>query len=149
MPDTPGQHPDSPPDRPADATTPLSTPAQPAAADTSPPAEQPPTTPPPPATPVPVAAEPAGPGRFRRFAGARATQLVAAGLVGLLLGGLAVGLVDNARDDRDGGPAAVREHRGPGGPFGPGERGQRFERDFRGGPDRDVPRRGNGDSQPG
>lgn len=152
MSDTPGQRPDGPPDRPADATSPLPTAEHRAAADTPatdtpPPAEQPPATPPP-AAPAPVAGEPAEPGRFRRFAGARATQLVAAGLVGLLVGGLAVGLIEG-RDHRDGGPAAVREYRGPGGPAGPGDRGPRFERDFRGGPDRELPRRGDGESQPG
>jgi len=160
MPDIPGQRPDGP----ADATTPPPTPERPAAAEALPSetpaapsaaapsaAGQPPTNPPP-ANPAPAAAQPAGPtppGRFRRFAGARATQLVAAGLVGLLLGGLAVGLIDNSRDHRDGGPAAVREYRGPDGPGGPGDRGPRFDRDFRGGPDRDAPRRGNGESQPG
>jgi hypothetical protein len=76
----------------------------------------------------------------RRFAGHRATQLVAAGLLGLVLGGGIVGAVAANRLDHRGGPGHVRmydrgdrgqdrggfEQRGP---FGDrGDRGDRFER---------------------
>ncbi len=72
---------------------------------------------------------------FRRFAGARATQLVGVGLIGFILGGgiigTAVGLAsrDGGRPDR---PGFSREYRGghDGGPHrdfrdGPGDRGWR------------------------
>lgn len=93
---------------------------------------------PPPAA-VPSAAVPAQPGRARRFAGHRATQLVAVGLLGLVLGGGIVGAVAANRFDDRGGPGHMRMYergeRGPDrggdrfeqrGPFG--ERGDRFER---------------------
>ncbi|SEQ50579.1 hypothetical protein SAMN04488000_103165 [Lentzea albida] len=72
----------------------------------------------------------------------RATQLVAVGLLGLVLGGGIVGAVAANRFDHRGGPGQVRMYergeRGPDrggdrfdqrGPFGDrGERGDRFER---------------------
>ncbi len=131
-PATPGQQPTS--ELPAAGQP--ATPAQeaPAAATA---AEAPP--PPPPAAATPVAA---GPGRVRRFAGHRATQLVAVGLLGLVLGGGVVGAVAANRFDHRGGPGHVRMYergeRGPDrggdrfderGPFGDrGDRGDRFER---------------------
>jgi hypothetical protein len=91
---------------------------------------------PPAATPAPPAAVPASRGRARRFAGHRATQLVAVGLLGLVLGGGIVGAVAANRFDDRGGPGHVRMYergpdRGPAhgdqrGPFG--DRGNRFER---------------------
>ncbi|WP_409489300.1 hypothetical protein [Amycolatopsis sp. cmx-11-12] len=69
--------------------------------------------------PPPVAPRKSG---FRRFAAARATQLVAVGLLGFILGGgvigTAVGLAVGRHDDR---PGISREHRD----FrdGPGDRG--------------------------
>lgn len=78
---------------------------------------------------------------MRRFAGHRATQLVAVGLLGLVLGGGIVGAVAANRLDHRGGPGHVRMYdrgdRGPDrgqdrggfdqrGPFG--DRGDRFER---------------------
>ncbi|MBM7862701.1 hypothetical protein [Lentzea nigeriaca] len=87
---------------------------------------------------VPPPAAPAPPGRVRRFAGHRATQLVAAGLLGLILGGGIVGAIAANRFDHRG-PGHVRVHdRGPDrgdhrgdrfeqrGPFS--DRGDRFER---------------------
>ncbi|MFD9705848.1 hypothetical protein [Lentzea sp. NPDC059081] len=148
-PATPGQHP---------ATTPQPTaelPQQPAPqqpAPQQPTAAQPtaehaaaaPPPPPPPAAGVPVTAVPAQPGRVRRFAGHRATQLVAVGLLGLVLGGGVVGAVAANRFDHRGGPGHVRmyergdrgpdrggaDQRGPFGDRGPdrGDRGDRFER---------------------
>ncbi|MFS8095599.1 hypothetical protein LFM09_00505 [Lentzea alba] len=78
--------------------------------------------PPPAAAPVPPAA-PVGPGRVRRFAGHRATQLVAVGLLGLVLGGGIVGAIAaNRFDDR---PGHVRMYdRGDRGP----DRGDRGDR---------------------
>jgi hypothetical protein len=71
----------------------------------------------------------------------RATQLVAVGLLGLVLGGGIVGAVASERSDHRGGPGKVRMHergeRGPDrggdrfdqrGPFGEGRSGDRFER---------------------
>ncbi|MEU0878420.1 hypothetical protein ABZ345_07490 [Lentzea sp. NPDC005914] len=78
---------------------------------------------PPAAAPVPPAA-PARPGRARRFAGHRATQLVAVGLLGLVLGGGIVGAIAANRMDHRGGPGHVRMYdRGP----DRGDRGDRFE----------------------
>jgi hypothetical protein len=94
---------------------------------------------------VAAAAVPAGRGRARRFAGHRATQLVAVGLLGLVLGGGIVGAVAANRFDERGGPGHMRMYergeRGPDrgndrggdrfdqrGPFGEGRPGDRFER---------------------
>ncbi|MEU3627353.1 hypothetical protein BS329_27030 [Amycolatopsis coloradensis] len=95
--------------------------------------EQPAETPasPPAAQPV-VAPRKSG---FRRFAAARATQLVAVGLLGFILGGgvigTAVGLAVGRHGDR---PGIAREHRGPDGHGahrdfrdGPGDRGWRHD----------------------
>ncbi|MBB5854354.1 hypothetical protein ACFQ05_13670 [Amycolatopsis umgeniensis] len=82
---------------------------------------------------VPAQQAPPAKGGFRRFVGHRATQLVAVGLIGFLLGGgiigTAVGLAVARHDDR---PGISRDHRGPGGPGahrdfrdGPGDRGWR------------------------
>lgn len=92
-----------------------------------------------PAAPIPSAAAPASRGRARRFAGHRATQLVAVGLLGLVLGGGIVGAIAANRFDHRGGPGQVRMYergdRGPDrggdrfeqrGPFN--DRGDRFER---------------------
>lgn len=75
---------------------------------------------------------------MRRFAGHRATQLVAVGLLGLVLGGGIVGAIAANRFDHDRGPGHVRMYdrgdRGPDrfeqrGPFNDrGDRGDRFER---------------------
>jgi len=114
-------------------------PAAPAASAADAPAGPPP---PPAATPAPPAAVPAPRGRARRFAGHRATQLVAVGLLGLVLGGGIVGAVAANRFDDRGGPGHVRMYergergpdRGPArggdqrGPFGEGRPGDRFER---------------------
>jgi hypothetical protein len=63
----------------------------------------------------------------RRFAGHRATQLVAVGLLGLVLGGGIVGAIAADRFDHRGGPGQVRVYeRGDRGPDR-GERGDRFE----------------------
>lgn len=93
-------------------------------------------TPPPAAQPV--AAQPVATPKksgFRRFAAARATQLVAVGLLGFILGGgvigTAVGLAVGRHDDR---PGISRDHRGPDGHGahrdfrdGPGDRGWRHD----------------------
>ncbi|WP_394617463.1 hypothetical protein JNUCC0626_49110 [Lentzea sp. JNUCC 0626] len=122
---------------PADATA---TPGQQPTA-----AEPPPAAAPPPAAPLPPPPPPRRPGRVRRVAGHRATQLVAVGLLGLVLGGGIVGAVAANRFDDRGGPGHVRMYdrgergpdrgdRGPGdrfdqrGPFGEGRPGDRFER---------------------
>lgn len=73
----------------------------------------------------------AEPGKVRRFAGHRATQLVGAGLVGLLIGGGAVALFDRDDRERDFGRGAFagrmeermedRFEDGRGGPFMRGE----------------------------
>ncbi|EMD30111.1 hypothetical protein [Amycolatopsis azurea] len=109
------------------AKKPDETPSEtPAAAPAEPPAGPPPGW-------VPPQQAPPEKGGFRRFAGHRATQLVAVGLLGFLLGGgiigTAVGLAVARHDDR---PGISREHRGPGGPGmhrdfreGPGDRGWR------------------------
>jgi hypothetical protein len=108
---------------PADApATPGQQPApeQPAAAQAPPAAAVP-------AEPIPSAAAPASRGRVRRFAGHRATQLVAVGLLGLVLGGGIVGAIAADRFDHRGGPGQVRVYeRGDRGPDR-GERGDRFE----------------------
>lgn len=92
-----------------------------------------------------MVAVPTGPGRGRRFVRHRATQLVAVGLLGLVLGGGIVGAVAANRSDHRGGPGHVRMYergeRGPDrgderggdrfdqrGPFGEGRPGDRFER---------------------
>ncbi|USX52376.1 hypothetical protein [Lentzea sp. HUAS12] len=130
---------------PDQATTPLpADPAPSATAAQAPPAaaQAPAGPPPPPPAATPAAAVPAGPGRGRRFVRHRATQLVAVGLLGLVLGGGIVGAVAANRFDHRGGPGQVRMYergeRGPDrggdrfdqrGPFGDrGERGDRFER---------------------
>ncbi|EME60058.1 hypothetical protein [Amycolatopsis decaplanina] len=101
-------------------------------------------TPKKPVEPETPAAAPAGPppgwvqappkkGGFRRFAGHRATQLVAVGALGFILGGGIIGTaVGLASRDGDRRPGISREHRGPGGPGvhrdfrdGPGDRGWR------------------------
>lgn len=91
-------------------------------------------TPKQPAAPPPVPQTPPRKGGFRRFAGHRATQLVAVGALGFLLGGGIVGTaVGLASRDGDR-PGFSREHRGHGGPGahrdfrdGPGDRGWRDE----------------------
>jgi hypothetical protein len=142
------------PSRAEQPTTPVSstgTPEQPPAAQPSPAAEAPQRLAPdttaasaaePPAGPPPTA----GPGyataprhRFRQVAAHRATQLVAVGVLGLILGGGLVALLD--RDGHRGGhgrPGFSRmDDRGAPGDFGPrGDRGRdrgwenhgRFER---------------------
>ncbi|WP_143091510.1 hypothetical protein [Lentzea albida] len=128
----------------APAAAPAEASAAPAAATpaAAPAAETPAGPPPPPPAATPAAAVPAGPGRGRRFVRHRATQLVAVGLLGLVLGGGIVGAVAANRFDHRGGPGQVRMYergeRGPDrggdrfdqrGPFGDrGERGDRFER---------------------
>ncbi|MFD4643019.1 hypothetical protein ACFWN2_37315 [Lentzea sp. NPDC058436] len=142
-PATPGQHPTA--ELPATAAPQPTTeqpaaaaPAAASAAEPPPSAAQAPAGPPPAATPA--AAVPAG--RGRRFVRHRATQLVAVGLLGLVLGGGIVGAVAANRHDHRGGPGQVRMYergeRGPDrggdrfdqrGPFGErGDRGDRFER---------------------
>ncbi|MFI7117727.1 hypothetical protein [Amycolatopsis sp. NPDC049868] len=75
---------------------------------------------------VPAQQAPPAKGGFRRFAGHRATQLVAVGVLGFVLGGgiigTAVGLASRDGDR----PGFSREHRGPG--------GHGMDRDFRDGP---------------
>ncbi|WP_086667780.1 hypothetical protein [Lentzea kentuckyensis] len=118
-PATPGQQPA--PEQPA------ATAAEPPPAATA--AEPPPAAAPAaaPAAPIPSAAAPAGRGRARRFAGHRATQLVAVGLLGLVLGGGIVGAIAANRFDHRGGPGHVRMYeRGDRGPDR-GDRGDRFE----------------------
>lgn len=74
---------------------------------------------------APVA--PARPGRARRFAGHRATQLVAVGLLGLVLGGGIVGAIAANRFDHRG-PGHVRMYeRGDRGPDRGDRGGDRFE----------------------
>ncbi len=89
--------------------------------------------PPPAAVPPHQSQLPLKKGGFRRFAAARATQLVAVSLLGFLLGGgiigTAVGLAVGRHDDR---PGISRHHHGPDG-HGP-------HRDFRGGPGDRGPR---------
>ncbi|WP_340685889.1 hypothetical protein LCL61_05815 [Amycolatopsis coloradensis] len=87
------------------------------------------------AAPPPVQQVPPRKGGFRRFAGHRATQLVAVGALGFLLGGGIIGTaVGLASRDGDRRPGISREHRGPGGPGmhrdfrdGHGDRGRRDE----------------------
>ena len=149
-PATPGQHPTAEPSAGAPAETPAAAtaaeaPAAPAAAQ-APAAATAAEAPAPAAAAAapPSVAAPARPGRVRRFAGHRATQLVAVGLLGLVLGGGIVGAVAADRFDHRGGPGQVRMHdrgeRGPDrfdqrGPFGDrgdrggwNDRGDRFER---------------------
>ncbi|KZB81671.1 hypothetical protein [Amycolatopsis regifaucium] len=74
---------------------------------------------------VPAPQAPPAKGGFRRFAGHRATQLVAVGVLGFLLGGGVIGTaVGLASRDGDR-PGFSREHHGSAGPGG--------HRDFRGG----------------
>jgi hypothetical protein len=116
-PATPGQQPA--PEQPA-AAQPHPAAPEPAAAQAPPAAAVP-------AEPIPSAAAPASRGRVRRFAGHRATQLVAVGLLGLVLGGGIVGAIAADRFDHRGGPGQVRVYeRGDRGPDR-GERGDRFE----------------------
>ncbi|MFC3897557.1 hypothetical protein ACFOWZ_39290 [Lentzea rhizosphaerae] len=139
-PATPGQQPTAEqPAAPAAGQPAAETPAPAAATAAEAPAA------PHPAAATPSVAAPARPGRVRRFAGHRATQLVAVGLLGLVLGGGIVGAVAANRLDHRGGPGHVRMYdrgdRGPDrgqdrgqdrggfeqrGPFG--DRGDRFER---------------------
>ncbi|MEV7549616.1 hypothetical protein AB0N89_08340 [Amycolatopsis sp. NPDC089917] len=78
-----------------------------------------------PAEPPPVQRTPPEKGGFRRFVGHRATQLVAVGLIGFILGGGVIGTaVGLASRDGDR-PGFSREHRGQDGPGA--------HRDFRGG----------------
>ncbi|ALG11756.1 hypothetical protein [Kibdelosporangium phytohabitans] len=140
-PPTPGK-PGAQPEALAQATTPLDPPA--AARPEAPPqadqtaahgAEAPPPPPPPP--PPPVAAR--TPGGFGRFVRHRATQIVAAGLAGLVIGGGVVALVDRdgprGRDNY--GYHGRFDDRGPrgGGPYW-----DRPDRDFRDGPGPRAPR---------
>ncbi|MFE0022070.1 hypothetical protein [Amycolatopsis sp. NPDC059021] len=117
---------------------------QPAANQTAEHAEQAPpgATPPPPAggTPPPppgtwgapaAAAQPRQPGGFRRFVAHRATQLVAVGVLGLVVGGGVVGIVAAAthHDGKRPGIARMHHQRDGGGPrghgnFGPGQNGR-------------------------
>ncbi|MEV6236858.1 hypothetical protein [Lentzea sp. NPDC051838] len=122
---TPGQQPA--PEQPAATAAPTvpdqqPVPDQPAAtAAEAPPAASP-------AAPIPSAAAPARPGRARRFAGHRATQLVAVGLLGLVLGGGIVGAIAANRYDHRGGPGHVRMYeRGDRGPDRGDRGGDRFE----------------------
>ncbi|MFJ5989405.1 hypothetical protein [Lentzea sp. NPDC092896] len=127
------------------ATTAAESPAAPAAPQQAATAAEAPAGPPPPPAATPSAAVPAPRGRARRFAGHRATQLVAVGLLGFVLGGGIVGAVAANRFDDRGGPGHVRMYergergpdRGPArggdrgdqrGPFGEGRPGDRFER---------------------
>ncbi|KOV84460.1 hypothetical protein [Nocardia sp. NRRL S-836] len=76
------------------------------------------------AAPPPVA--PARRSRLRGFARHRATQLVAVGLLGLVLGGGIVGAVAADRSDHRGGPGSFRAHdRGERGPDRFDQRGDR------------------------
>lgn len=76
------------------------------------------------ASPVPPVAAPVRRSRVRGFARHRATQLVAVGLLGLVLGGGIVGAIAANRFDDRGGPGHVRMYeRGERGP----DRGDRFE----------------------
>ncbi|MFD5091703.1 hypothetical protein ACFWMR_13950 [Amycolatopsis thailandensis] len=83
---------------------------------------------------VPAQQAPPKKGGFRRFAGHRATQLVAVGLLGFILGGGVIGTaVGLASRDGDW-PGFSREHRGQDGPGahrdfhgGPGDRGWRHD----------------------
>ena len=111
-------------------------PAEPAAG-TETPAEPPPA--PPAGAPQwvpPQQQAPPGKGGFRRFAGHRATQLVAVGLLGFILGGgiigTAVGFATHGGGRHGDRPGISREHRGQDGPGphrdfrdGPGDRGWR------------------------
>jgi hypothetical protein len=84
------------------------------------------------------AAQPAGarqPGGFRRFVGHRATQLVAVGILGLVIGGGVVGGVMAATGHdtrpgmsrlRDGGSGGYHQFRGGQGFGGQGPNGQGF-----------------------
>ncbi|MET9226527.1 hypothetical protein [Lentzea sp. NPDC003310] len=145
-PATPGQQSTAElPAQPAAAPTPQQpAPPHPAPADTpaATSAEAPAGPPPPPPAATPSAAVPTPPGRGRRFVRHRATQLVAVGLLGLVLGGGIVGAIAANRFDHRGGPGHVRMYdrgeRGPDrggdrfeqrGPFGErGDRSDRFER---------------------
>ncbi|WP_370970015.1 hypothetical protein [Amycolatopsis sp. cg9] len=76
----------------------------------------------------PPQAAPRQSGGFRRFVGHRATQLVAVGVLGLLVGGGIVGGIAAAshHGPRDGRPGIHRQYNGPGGHQdgrGPGFRG--------------------------
>jgi hypothetical protein len=141
----PGQHPTTELPTQDPAAAPAAPAATPAADTPAATAAEAPAGPPPPPTATPSVATPARPGRARRFAGHRATQLVAVGLLGLVLGGGIVGAVAANRFDERGGPGHVRMYergeRGPDrgndrggdrfdqrGPFGEGRPGDRFER---------------------
>lgn len=93
------------------------------------PAGPPPFAPPPPGYQPAYPQQPRQPGKFRRFAGHRATQTVAAGVLGLVLGGVIVGAATgfgHGGGPRDGRPGIHRQHEGfPGGPGvrGPGRDG--------------------------
>ncbi|MFD6067849.1 hypothetical protein [Amycolatopsis lurida] len=84
---------------------------------------------------TPKTQAPPAKGGFRRFARHRATQLVAVGALGFIVGGGIIGTaVGLASRDGDRRPGISREHRGPGGPGlhrdfrdGHGDRGGRDE----------------------
>ncbi|WP_181773129.1 hypothetical protein [Amycolatopsis pittospori] len=123
-------------EKPAETTaeTPAAAPAGPPRSSTAPP----PTGPSPAAAVPPAAVQPPRKGGFRRFAAARATQLVAVGVLGFVLGGGIIGTAVGLAS-RDGGrhgdrPGFSREYRGPDG-HGP-------HRDFRDGPGERGPRNG-------
>lgn len=108
---------------------------QPAVGDESPkePVETPAAAPtgPPPGW-VPAQQAPPAKGGFRRFAGHRATQLVAVGLLGFILGGGIIGTAVGVASRGGDRPGFSREHRGHDGPGahrdfrdGPGDRGWR------------------------
>ncbi|HET6289692.1 MAG TPA: hypothetical protein VFG15_23480 [Amycolatopsis sp.] len=86
---------------------------------------------------VPAQQAPPAKGGFRRFAGHRATQLVAVGLLGFVLGGGIIGTAVGVASRGGDRPGFSREHRGPDGHDG--------HRGFRDGPgDRDRPDRSHG-----
>ncbi|SDZ40798.1 hypothetical protein SAMN05421504_11578 [Amycolatopsis xylanica] len=90
------------------------------------PAGPPPVAGPPPGYQAAYPQQPREPGKFKRFAGHRATQLVAVGVLGLVIGGGIVGAATgfgHGHGPRDGRAGIHRQHDGfPGGPgfHGPG-----------------------------
>ncbi|QWF76758.1 hypothetical protein [Amycolatopsis sp. CA-230715] len=134
MSDKPEERPDEPtrpleepvPATPADSAEPTApaAPAEPPAAEapaTASAAAVPPQAPPPPA---PAATAP--PGGFGRFVRHRATQLVTVGVIGLLIGGGGIALIESGSSPHDrGGHHAFDHQRGGRGPDRHGgERGQ-------------------------
>jgi hypothetical protein len=75
--------------------------------------------PPPPPPPAPPYQQPAQPGGFGRFVRHRATQIVAAGIAGLLIGGAGVALISHGGGHDRPGFYYRGDGRGPGGGFGP------------------------------